>query len=1142
NGSGQNTNHTYADEGVFTVNLTVNDGDDNGYDDLTVTVNNVAPTANSGGPYSAVINQPIQFNGSAADPGTNDVLTYQWDLDNDGQYDDYTGRYPSRTYTTPGDYPISLRVTDGDGGSDTDDTIVTVSEGVAVTITTSPIEGLSVIVDGETLPSPVTVKKMPGSTISVTALWDHYPGEGIRYHYENWSDGGGRSHTITVPAGPVTITANYSLQYRVDIDTGDKGGNPQGIGWYYPGTQVTISVDSLVLGTQGSTRYRFQSWSGDGIGSYSGSNNPATVTVNQWIIQTVNWEPEYLLQILTTHGSASGGGWYTIGQQVPISIDTLVDEGNGERYRFLSWNGEGTGSYTGSDNPAQVTMYGPVVETVAWQAQYYLDLVTEYGEPTGEDWYDEGQRVTVSIDTTVDAEAGTRVRFLSWQGFGTGSYTGENFTFQVTMHNPITETAQWQTQYYLTLVSEDDRGNPEGEGWYDEGNLVTFTIDSTEAESDVIRHRFVGWEGSGDGSYTGEERSPGIVLMGPVEEVAVWKTQYYISLGINPADGGTVIPFSEPGGWSNAFETLELIAIGNADSGYGSHWSSSGDTVTTANPYAFTVNEPLNLDANFKKGKIIITSVPTGLVLRIDGLEIISPVVYNWPIGSSHTIGALSPQGDDITSHYEFDSWSDFGSQEHAILLEDTAATYTAYFNASFYLSVEPDSGNPVGEGWYGEGTDAFVSVDSLLDDYGGVRYKFAEWIGTGLGSVSSTDREIHVIPQGPVTEESQWTPQFKLNVQTIPTYAPGASIEIDPPGPWYDPNTQVRLQVTITDPSYSFLGWNGDVLTSANPLTITITEPMDIIAKFDTPNFPPWIKGIPEIAMLEDEIFSRSYAWLSQYIKDANDPIEWLTFTFGGQTHLTFEMDSAQQQFKIIPESNWHGREKIGLKVKDPFGLADSDSFYVNVISVNDPPGTFDLISPPQDTSISEWFWPMEFHWEHSANVDTGDAIIYNFYVSPSSSLSGPGTIAVSIGDTAIMMNLQTQGTYYWGVWAEDALREKTLCNEIFRITVFQTDVETEDQRMPTEYSLYQNFPNPFNPYTTIRYGLPKADETELFIFDIQGRMVRRLLQGRMPAGYHEIRWDGRDNYGRQVSSGMYLLIIKAGPFIEQRKMVLLR
>jgi len=60
--------------------------------------------------------------------------------------------------------------------------------------------------------------------------------------------------------------------------------------------------------------------------------------------------------------------------------------------------------------------------------------------------------------------------------------------------------------------------------------------------------------------------------------------------------------------------------------------------------------------------------------------------------------------------------------------------------------------------------------------------------------------------------------------------------------------------------------------------------------------------------------------------------------------------------------------------------------------------------------------------------------------------------------------------------------------------------------------------------------------------IFDIQGRIVRRLFEGRMEAGYHEVRWDGRDNYGTQVSSGMYLLIIKAGRFIERRKMMLIR
>jgi hypothetical protein len=94
-----------------------------------------------------------------------------------------------------------------------------------------------------------------------------------------------------------------------------------------------------------------------------------------------------------------------------------------------------------------------------------------------------------------------------------------------------------------------------------------------------------------------------------------------------------------------------------------------------------------------------------------------------------------------------------------------------------------------------------------------------------------------------------------------------------------------------------------------------------------------------------------------------------------------------------------------------------------------------------------------------------------------------------------------------------------------------------------PLDYMVYANFPNPFNPTTVIGYDLPKEQEVELRIFDVSGRLVRDLVDGMsQEAGRHLITWDGRDNYGHQVSSGVYFYRLEAGPFREARKMVLLR
>ncbi|MBL7074739.1 T9SS type A sorting domain-containing protein [candidate division KSB1 bacterium] len=89
----------------------------------------------------------------------------------------------------------------------------------------------------------------------------------------------------------------------------------------------------------------------------------------------------------------------------------------------------------------------------------------------------------------------------------------------------------------------------------------------------------------------------------------------------------------------------------------------------------------------------------------------------------------------------------------------------------------------------------------------------------------------------------------------------------------------------------------------------------------------------------------------------------------------------------------------------------------------------------------------------------------------------------------------------------------------------------------VPTQFSLSPNYPNPFNPITTIKYGLPKESEVTLKIFNILGREVATLVAQHQPAGYHQINWDATD-----YSSGIYFCQIQAGEFVKVRKMILLK
>ena len=104
-------------------------------------------------------------------------------------------------------------------------------------------------------------------------------------------------------------------------------------------------------------------------------------------------------------------------------------------------------------------------------------------------------------------------------------------------------------------------------------------------------------------------------------------------------------------------------------------------------------------------------------------------------------------------------------------------------------------------------------------------------------------------------------------------------------------------------------------------------------------------------------------------------------------------------------------------------------------------------------------------------------------------------------------------------------------------------TDVdETGDLGLPKTFQLAQNYPNPFNPATTIEYSLPQRSDVVIEIFDILGRKVRQFVNETRSAGVYKVMWDGTDQSGNPVSTGIYFYRIQAGEFVESRKMLLIK
>ena len=97
-------------------------------------------------------------------------------------------------------------------------------------------------------------------------------------------------------------------------------------------------------------------------------------------------------------------------------------------------------------------------------------------------------------------------------------------------------------------------------------------------------------------------------------------------------------------------------------------------------------------------------------------------------------------------------------------------------------------------------------------------------------------------------------------------------------------------------------------------------------------------------------------------------------------------------------------------------------------------------------------------------------------------------------------------------------------------------------DWILPQAPGLDQNFPNPFNPSTSIPLALPQRTQVRLAIFNVLGQKVRTLVDGAQQAGQYTVSWDARNDLGHSVASGLYFYRIEAGDFTQTRKMTLLR
>jgi hypothetical protein len=108
--------------------------------------------------------------------------------------------------------------------------------------------------------------------------------------------------------------------------------------------------------------------------------------------------------------------------------------------------------------------------------------------------------------------------------------------------------------------------------------------------------------------------------------------------------------------------------------------------------------------------------------------------------------------------------------------------------------------------------------------------------------------------------------------------------------------------------------------------------------------------------------------------------------------------------------------------------------------------------------------------------------------------------------------------------------------------VEVIGTTLDVKDNTIPRTFDLANNYPNPFNPTTTIRFAVPQAGPISLMVYNVLGQQVRILAQGNISAGYHDVVWDGKDDRGMTVQSGVYFYRLQTGSVALVKKMVMIK
>lgn len=412
---------------------------------------------------------------------------------------------------------------------------------------------------------------------------------------------------------------------------------------------------------------------------------------------------------------------------------------------------------------------------------------------------------------------------------------------------------------------------------------------------------------------------------------------------------------------------------------------------------------------------------------------------------------------------YAFSAWGGdlSGSNNPTTITMDMDKNVTASFVSVpiYELTTNATNGSIVLAPPGGVYSAGTVVTLTPVDDFG---FNFSSWSGDLTGS------------QSPATITMDSDKSVTANFTQVPTYTITAnttngSIELDPAGGVYEAGTDVTVKA-FPDFGYKFSGWSGDISGMVNPVTITMDSDKNIRAAFS------YVGG--------GAVVFATNCGGSAYKSDDGVNFSADTNFNGGGTYKTGDAISRTTD-DVLYQS-----ERFG--------------------------GTFGYIIPlPNgDYEVTLMFAEI-FHSSAGSRVFNveieGDEILNDFDIwsKAGKNTAYNETISVSISDGTLNISFST-------------IKDNA---KISAIKVVKLDDHTgiNQRQAPMQIQLCQNFPNPFNPETTIPYQLTESSPVKLVIHNFLGQHVITLVDEQQAAGYHTAAWNGNDTNGKPMASGIY-------------------